>query len=51
MKGEGPTLVARRGELDDEGGVSDQLVELVPTVALENPAANENDLIWEEWGV
>lgn len=50
-KEQGPTLIACRGKVNDEKGLSDQLVELVPTTALELPSADESGLIWEEWGV
>jgi hypothetical protein len=50
-KGQGPILIAMRGSKDDDKGLSDQLIELIPTVALESPTTNENDLIWDEWGV
>lgn len=43
-------LIALRGEQNDEKGMSDQLVELVPTASLELPMLGENGLIWEEWG-
>jgi len=46
-----PILVARRGAHNDAHGMSDQLLELVPTAPLEVPSLDESGLIWEEWGV
>jgi len=50
-RGAGPTLVARRGEKDDQGGLSDQLMELVETSPIGAPEIDESDGIWEEWGL
>lgn len=48
-KEEGPILVVRRGEVNDQNGISDQLVELVPTAPLDLHSV-EADFVWEEWG-
>ncbi|KAF8339639.1 uncharacterized protein EI90DRAFT_3117436 [Cantharellus anzutake] len=48
-KGDGPTLVARRGGKDDDFGLSDELIEIVETSALSDQTWNESDLMWEEW--
>jgi hypothetical protein len=50
-KEQGPILIARRGKMNDRNGMSDQLVELVPTAPLELPPVEDNGFVWQEWGV
>jgi len=46
-KEQGPILIARRGKTDNQNGLlSDQLVELVPTAPLES---SDHGFVWEEW--
>ncbi|KAF8312518.1 hypothetical protein DL93DRAFT_2229023 [Clavulina sp. PMI_390] len=46
-----PIIIARRGEKNNEAGMSDQLIELVPTAPLEIPSMDDSGIIWDEWGV
>lgn len=45
-------LVVMRGEKGGSEGISERIIELVPTAPLETvgPMMGEEGLIWEEWG-
>ena len=50
-KDQGPILVARHGKANDQNGMSDQLVELVPTAPLNLRPAEDDGFGWEAWSM